>query len=787
MKRKTTVLLSLLVLILSVNVFAQLTADITVDDFQWKNSGGNPIDYASVFPGAGLTRFYAPLPVFFQGWKSEPRGSIADYMWDFGDGSEKFHGMNAGHVYEIPGNYTAILTVTDSLGNTDTETISIEVLEREGNIYYVDSEIGDDNNSGLSQTADGGGEGPWKSADRAFQEIAGDLYLPGDMVLFKRGQSFDLTVSGITPGVFPSWGYMFGAYGIGDKPLIQYKGTNEAIIIHMYSIGFAHISFVDLDFRFDDYAGHKAGVFFFAQGGGTRNILFLRVDALDLYSDLFVVGQYDENELSSGTFIFNSSIRNTYIDPERSVTLFAVWGTRVVIMNNYFDLSGNHIGYTAIDKGVVAGNTFSRPAFGRTALRICGFQETGDAWNTNLTSNNVQISENRFYGWIDPETVGQPHNGGGTRYNYLLVQLAPNGPWNQIIRDIVFERNIITNAEGHLNIGASENIKVRNNIFISDAPSGYCIAVIDANKPSKNINITGNTFIARNAQYTGNPYEMGGMVKILNNETQVAHPFPYSNHEDINLRNNIFYINGTEGNSRFLYINNKDEVLPEVKSDNNLFFVNQGIYDGNYFQIGDSGIPEPDAEYLTLDQWRSLTGNDISSVYGDPLFGNLNGEDGSFSVYGFDADLTLQTGSAAIGNGFPDKLNSMFDFNMFKRMTDDNTVDIGAFEFGSNTSISKRDEMIPERLELCQNYPNPFNPSTTIEYSIPVTLSPVTVSLVVYNLLGQEVATLVNQKQPAGNYKVRFNPALLGLASGIYIYRLSNSVSSIAQKMIYLK
>ncbi|MBN1600014.1 MAG: PKD domain-containing protein [Chitinispirillaceae bacterium] len=506
-----------------------LTARITVDDYQWYEDNGNPVDLKHRFPDAQLTRHYAPLPVFFQGWESTPRNTIVDYKWDFGDESPVKRGFNAAYVYETPGIYTVTLTVIDTLGQTDTDEITIEVLERDGTTYYVDSQSGSDNYDGLSPLSSDANKGPWKTADKAFTEMATDLYKPGDQILFNRGQSFELTASEIIPGAWPSWGYMFGAYGKGPKPVIQYRGENNAIVIHQYSIGLAHVCFVDLDLRLDDYDGHKAGTFFFAQGGGTRNILFLKVDALDGYADLFTIGRYLEREISTGTFIINCSITNTSIHPLDNSTLFAVWGSRVALLNNYFDLSGNHIGYTAIDKGVITGNTFSRPAFGRTALRICGFQEEEEDWNENLTSNNVQISNNKFHGWIDPETEGRAHNGGGTRYNYLLVQLSPNGPWNQIIRYITFERNIVTNGEGMLSIGACENIIIRNNIFMTNnnnKPS-YLVKITDANKPSKNIDLSGNTFVARNAQYSGNIYQMSAAIYIENNITQTVHPFDY--------------------------------------------------------------------------------------------------------------------------------------------------------------------------------------------------------------------------------------------------------------------
>ncbi|HED36873.1 MAG TPA: T9SS type A sorting domain-containing protein, partial [Ignavibacteria bacterium] len=87
--------------------------------------------------------------------------------------------------------------------------------------------------------------------------------------------------------------------------------------------------------------------------------------------------------------------------------------------------------------------------------------------------------------------------------------------------------------------------------------------------------------------------------------------------------------------------------------------------------------------------------------------------------------------------------------------------------------------------------PNPFNPSTVISYSIPSVGASRDVSVLirVFDVLGREVATLVNKEQPAGNYKVTFNAT--HLSSGIYFYRISatGEAGSFIQtkKMILLK
>jgi hypothetical protein len=90
------------------------------------------------------------------------------------------------------------------------------------------------------------------------------------------------------------------------------------------------------------------------------------------------------------------------------------------------------------------------------------------------------------------------------------------------------------------------------------------------------------------------------------------------------------------------------------------------------------------------------------------------------------------------------------------------------------------------KFHLSQNYPNPFNPLTTIEYSVRAyNHTPQHVNLSIYNILGQEVATLVSEKQPAGRYSVEWDA--IGFASGIYYYRLKTPEFQSVKKMILLR
>ena len=142
-------------------------------------------------------------------------------------------------------------------------------------------------------------------------------------------------------------------------------------------------------------------------------------------------------------------------------------------------------------------------------------------------------------------------------------------------------------------------------------------------------------------------------------------------------------------------------------------------------------------------------------------------------------------------------LDSTFTMNIIasKPFTENDVFEIKSDELLAinNNSILDND------YKLYQNYPNPFNPVTTIEYHIPEITHPsrfassplerglrgVLVELKVYDILGREVATLVNKKQKSGSYKVQFNAN--NLSSGIYFYRLTAGDFSKTKKLILLK
>jgi len=99
-----------------------------------------------------------------------------------------------------------------------------------------------------------------------------------------------------------------------------------------------------------------------------------------------------------------------------------------------------------------------------------------------------------------------------------------------------------------------------------------------------------------------------------------------------------------------------------------------------------------------------------------------------------------------------------------------------------NTSITDNNSKTPDQFALSQNYPNPFNPSTVISYQLPTSNN---VSLKVYNAIGNEVATLVNERKEAGRYSVKLEASTL--PSGIYFYHLHAGRFTETKKLILLK
>jgi hypothetical protein len=108
--------------------------------------------------------------------------------------------------------------------------------------------------------------------------------------------------------------------------------------------------------------------------------------------------------------------------------------------------------------------------------------------------------------------------------------------------------------------------------------------------------------------------------------------------------------------------------------------------------------------------------------------------------------------------------------------------EVFSITFTRNLSVSNEVTESPNSFTLNQNYPNPFNPTTNISYNLPESGA---VTLEVFNVTGQKVATLVNGVRSAGSHTATFDAS--NLSSGVYMYRLSSGNSVQIRKMLLIK
>lgn len=182
-------------------------------------------------------------------------------------------------------------------------------------------------------------------------------------------------------------------------------------------------------------------------------------------------------------------------------------------------------------------------------------------------------------------------------------------------------------------------------------------------------------------------------------------------------------------------------------------------------------------EYIS--GWRVLSfrieDDDYGNISANPLFVESLKYNSILNYRTPWGDYRLLAGSPCIDAGDP----TMFD-------SDGSPSDIGRYSgpeyIVSDQTAVEEGENIPAVFTLMPNYPNPFNPSTTIRFTLPQYGQ---VSLDVYNVSGQKVATLVDQKMDAGTHRVVFDGA--GLASGVYFYRFVSAEYSKTGKMLLIK
>lgn len=171
-----------------------------------------------------------------------------------------------------------------------------------------------------------------------------------------------------------------------------------------------------------------------------------------------------------------------------------------------------------------------------------------------------------------------------------------------------------------------------------------------------------------------------------------------------------------------------------------------------------------------------------NTFFVDPVNTNHVFVGNDFGVYW---SSTGGTGWTKLSNGFP--FVPVLDFSYFNsggiRLIRAATHGRGVFEINADAvGINQISELVPASYSLKQNYPNPFNPSTNIRYDLPKNSF---VKLVVFDMLGKEIETLVNENQSAGTYETKFDASRL--SSGVYFYRIETGNFVDVKRMLLIK
>ncbi|HZW40050.1 MAG TPA: T9SS type A sorting domain-containing protein [Ignavibacteriaceae bacterium] len=329
----------------------------------------------------------------------------------------------------------------------------------------------------------------------------------------------------------------------------------------------------------------------------------------------------------------------------------------------------------------------------------------------------------------------------GFNVNYQQGKKTKWYIWSNIFRH--------KNGEGLLNVNRldPEEIKVFNNTLYSETASDpsfilYNLWNADGTKMTETSICTLKNFLLKNnifsSQTDGQPLlKFGHKDSVKQDYGRI-----YFDTQSVSINNNCYYNNNVDSDIVVKYI---------------------GTNGGTLFN---------------MDEWIQH-GYDGLGINEDPLFVNsppLNPDD--FILDDYVTSPCINNGNLYSSPIVYEPYNLAF---LETRLTtlDDNVWDMGAYEQNYIPQIPPQNRIVTATMDA---YPSPFNPSTTISYYIPKDGK---VSLKVYDVLGKELSTLVDEYKTSGNYSIKFNGE--NLSSGIYFYVLINNNLTNIKKMILLK
>jgi len=341
---------------------------------------------------------------------------------------------------------------------------------------------------------------------------------------------------------------------------------------------------------------------------------------------------------------------------------------------------------------------------------------------------------------------------------------------------------------------------------------------------SQNLLFEGALMIASSASRVSDAARGSSSASGQNTDFEPVRPFRIISQENDSVYGSTEFNDDVAGSGRFgidVILNSytfsdiadRNFIILKYSIINNSADIISNLYPGLFFDWDLAGGPDDLTSYDTEGKLGFVHNSENTGIpwiaaavlsgtgYGYWAINNAGG-DGGFSIYDGFSD-TEKFRSLASGIGKPQAGPGDISFTVSTgplNIGPADTVNVGFAVAGglnledlrssvSNARIKYKtltndtsQSLIPDKYILYQNYPNPFNPNTIISYSLPEQSN---VSLKIYDILGNEVRTLVDQIQTEGNYRVEFK--VNGLASGIYFYRIQAGSFTEVKKMVVLK
>ena len=362
--------------------------------------------------------------------------------------------------------------------------------------------------------------------------------------------------------------------------------------------------------------------------------------------------------------------------------------------------------------------------------------------------------------------------------NVLITKINNQG-------DLVWKKNIGSNAAPVLI--SNENILV---VVLSQHTTCpikvFDLNVNEINSWSVDLNVCYGTILDRNDLYILGD-NSGGVHTNLHSEiikTDLAGNVAWTDTlMDVHGLRGAIDINGDLCVSGY-YLNNVQSYYRTVKYDLDGNRVWERYYDGDFqasYNLANyvkSVIAHPNGGCVVVGSLVKIGKNDPNMLDGGAISYDPNGDEYFKIRYDANPLWYRTTHQASLFSSD----NRLMIFGTTYNLDPDTAQVLFMTKWDDVTGVEDNDYTIPDNFSLSQNYPNPFNPTTTIEYELSATAY---VTIKVYDILGKEVANLINEEKSAGSHVIAFNAA--NLPSGTYFYRLQTGKYTDTKKMVLLR